>query len=98
MPCFGTKRTKSDIGRHVLEKIDTAAMYVERCTVQRRPYMYTGKRTTQMMYVMLYFCIECKLYEFHTYMIYIWTKNVSYLYVIVLYYRQKTVRVLKLVR
>ena len=77
MPCFGTKRTMSAIGRYVLEKMDIAAMYVERCTLQRKPYMHTGRRTIQMMYVMLYFCIECKLYEFLTYMMYIWTKNIS---------------------
>ena len=77
IPCFGMKRTTSVISRSVLEKMDIIVIYVERCILQRKPYVHTERRTIQMMYVMLYFCIECKLYEFLTYMMYIWTKNVS---------------------
>ena len=71
------KTTMSAIRRFVLGKMHIIVMYVERCILQRKPYVHTEKSTIQMMYVMLYFCIECKLYEFLTYMMYIWTKNVS---------------------
>ena len=78
MPCLGMKRTMSVIRRSVLEKMHIIVIYVERCILWRKPYVYTEGSTIQMMYVMLYFCIDCKLYEFLTCMMYIWTKNVSW--------------------
>ena len=76
--CFGMKTTMSAIRRFVFGKMPIIVMYVERCIQQRKHYMHTEKRTIQMMYVMLYFCIVCKLYEFLTYIMYIWTKNISW--------------------
>ena len=71
------KRTISAIGRYVLEKMDIAAMYVERLYSTKKAIHVHRKKnhTDDVCYV--YFCIECKLYEFLTYMIYIWTKNIS---------------------
>ena len=85
----------SAIRRFAVGKMPIIAMYVTKCIQQRRHYMDTGKRIIQMMYVMLYFCIVCKLYEFLTYIMYIWTKMFHDLHDIVLYYRQKNMIVLK---
>ena len=72
--CFGMKTTmKICFGKDAYH-----------CNVCRKVYTTKKalcahrKRTIQMMYVMLYFCIVCKLYEFLTYIMYIWTKNVSW--------------------
>ena len=46
-------------------------IYVEKYIVVRKVCMDTKENTIQMMYVILYFCIECELYEFPTYMMYI---------------------------
>ena len=74
---FGTKTTMGAIRRFALGKMPIIVMYVAKCIQQRRHYVHTEKRTIQMIYVMLYFCIVCKLYEFLTYIMYIWTKNIS---------------------
>ena len=53
IPHFGMKRIMNAILRYVLERMDIGATYVERYTVQRRPYVYTGRKSIQMMYVIL---------------------------------------------
>ena len=78
MVSFGMKRIMSVIRRSVLGKMHIDVICVEKCILLRKPCMYTKESTMQIMYVMFYFCIECKLYEFLTYMMYMWTKNVSW--------------------
>ena len=75
---FGIKTNMSAIRRFALGKMPIIVIYVARCKWQRKHYVHTEKTTIQMMYVMLYFCIVWKLYKFLTYIMYIWTKNVSW--------------------
>ena len=64
-------------------KMHIDVIYVEKYILIRKVCMYRKGSTIQMMYGMFYFCIECKLYEFLTYMMYMWTENVSWLYSII---------------
>ena len=75
---FGVRGFMNVIRRSVVGWMHIGVIYVETYIVVRKVCMDTKENTIQMMYVVLYFCTECELYEFLTYMMYIWTENFSW--------------------
>ena len=66
MVSFCMRGIMSVIRRSVMGKMHNNVIYVEKFFLLRKLCMYTKESTIWMMYVMFYFCIACKLYEFLT--------------------------------